>query len=59
MEFQQKKKSIEIFDDKINLSKKLFKNDALIVEDLKNKSVLYANSINDKFVRVSLKSSSI
>lgn len=46
------KKSIEIFDDKINLSKKLFKNDALIVEDLKNKSVLYANSINDKFVRV-------
>lgn len=46
------KEKIEVFDDKLCLSKKIFKNDALIIEDLKNKNVVYGNSSNDKFVRV-------
>lgn len=46
------KEKIELFDERLYLSKKIFKNDALVIENLDNKSILYKNCINDKFVKV-------
>ena len=47
-----KKEFLPLFDGKLNINKKVFKNDALVIENLKEKTILFANNINDKFIRV-------
>ncbi len=47
-----RKEYIELFDERLYLNKKIFKHDALVIENLKNKSVIYKNCINDKFVQL-------
>ena len=46
------KEIIELINEKLPLNKKLFKNDAIIVENLKSKSILLENCVNDKFVKM-------
>lgn len=47
-----KKEILTLNSGKLALSKEVFKNDALVLENLKNKTILFANDINDKFIRV-------
>ncbi|PLY06179.1 MAG: aldose epimerase [Arcobacter sp.] len=46
------KEIIPLCDKKLYLNKKVFKNDALVIENLKEKTILFKNDINDKFIRV-------
>ena len=47
-----KKEKLSLYDGKLYLNEEIFKDDALILENLKNKTILFANDINDKFIRV-------
>ena len=47
-----KKEFIPLSEEKLDLNKKVFKNDALVIENLKDKTILFANDVNDKFIRV-------
>ncbi len=47
-----KKEKVFLDKEKLSLNKKVFKDDALVLENLKNKTILFANDINDKFIRV-------
>lgn len=46
------KEEVELLDERLFLNKKIFKNDAIVISDLENKSILYKNCTNDKYVRV-------
>lgn len=48
----EKKEIIKLNYGKLFLNADIFKNDALVIENLENKSILLANNINDKFVKV-------
>lgn len=47
-----KKEKLSLYDGKLYLNEEIFKDDALILENLKNKTILFANDINDKFIRI-------
>lgn len=47
-----KKQIVSLCDDKLLINKKTFKDDALILQNLENKTILFANNINDKYIRV-------
>lgn len=46
------KEDIPLEDGKLLLSKKTFKDDALVIKNLKDKTILFENSLNDKYIKV-------
>ena len=46
------KETISLCNNIMALNKKVFKNDALVLENLKNKTILLKNDLNDKFIKV-------
>lgn len=46
------KEIITLCKEKLLLNKKTFKEDALVIENLKEKTILFANNLNDKFIKV-------
>jgi len=50
-----KKETVSLCDGILPLNKKLFKNDALVIENLEKKSITLENEINDKFIRMAFK----
>ncbi len=47
-----KKENISLDEGKLYLNKKVFKDDALVIKDLKDKTVLFENTQNDKFIKI-------
>ena len=48
----ENKETISLCNNIMTLNKKVFKNDALVLENLKNKTILLKNDLNDKFIKV-------